>query len=61
MNTNFTRWTNRILGQAAENVYTDVYGEDGEEFLHILESSPYEIAVISRLIAHLPKMRGGVQ
>ena len=61
MNTNFTRWTNAILGQEAQNEYSDVYGQDGVEFLHILESSPYEIAVVSRLLAHLQKVKGGEQ
>lgn len=61
MNANFTRWTSPILGQEAEIVYSDAYGEDGKEFLHILESSPYEIAVVSRLIAYLQKVRGGKQ
>lgn len=61
MNTNFTRWTNPILGQEAQNEYSDVYGQDGVEFLHILESSPYEIAVVSRLLAHLQKVKGGEQ
>lgn len=61
MNTNFTRWTNPILGQEAQKEYLDVYGQDGVEFLHILESSPYEIAVVSRLLAHLQKVKGGEQ
>lgn len=61
MNTNFTRWTNPILGQEVQKEYSDVYGQDGVEFLHILESSPYEIAVVSRLLAHLQKVKGGEQ
>lgn len=59
MNANFTRWTNPLLGENAETVYKEMYGEEGRNFLHILESSPYEITVVSRLIAHLEKMRGG--
>ena len=59
MNTNFTRWTSPILGQDAEAVYASIYGDEGKDFLHVLESSPYEIAVISRLIAYLENVRGG--
>lgn len=57
MNTNITRWTNPILGDKADAIYTEVYGNEGKNYLHILESSPYEIAVVSRLIAYLEKVR----
>lgn len=61
MNTNFTRWTNPILSQEAETIYTDIYGNEGADFLHVLETSPYEIAVVSRLIAYLQKVKGREQ
>lgn len=61
MNANFTRWTSPILGQEAETVYTDIYGNEGADFLRVLETSPYEIAVVSRLIAYLQKVKGGEQ
>ena len=61
MNANFTRWTSPILGQEAEAVYTDIYGNEGAGFLRVLETSPYEIAVVSRLIAYLQKVKGGEQ
>lgn len=61
MNANITRWTNPILGEGADTVYTEMYGDEGRNFLHVLESSPYEIAVVSRLIAYLEKVRGGKQ
>lgn len=53
MNTNFTRWTSPVLGADAEKMYAEVYGENGKGFLEVLESSPYEIAVISRLIVYM--------
>lgn len=53
MNTNFTRWTCPILGEDAKSVYSGSYGENGNSFVDILETSPYEIAVISRMIAYL--------
>lgn len=58
MNTNIMRWTNPILDEDADVVYTELYGDEGKNFLHILESSPYEIAVVSRLIAYLEKVKG---
>lgn len=61
MNANFTRWTSPILGQEAEVVYADIYGNEGADFLRVLETSPYEIAVVSRLIAYLQKVKGGEQ
>ncbi len=61
MNANFTRWTSPILGQEAEAVYTGIYGNEGADFLRVLETSPYEIAVVSRLIAYLQKVKGGEQ
>ncbi len=61
MNANITRWTNPILGEGVNTIYTGIYGDEGEDFLHVLESSPYEIAVVSRLIAYLEKVRGGKQ
>lgn len=59
MNTNIMRWNNPILDEDADDVYTAIYGDEGKNFLHILESSPYEIAVVSRLIAYLEQVRGG--
>lgn len=53
MKTNFIRWTCPILGQEAETAYSDLYGDDGQSFLRVLGDSPYEIAVLSRLIAYL--------
>lgn len=61
MNANFTRWTSPILGREAEAIYTGIYGNEGTDFLRVLETSPYEIAVVSRLIAYLQKVKGGEQ
>ena len=59
MNTKFNRWTSPVLGAEADSLYIDIYGDEGKDFIRILENSPYEIAVISRLIAYLGKVRGG--
>ncbi len=57
MNANFSRWTSPILGKSAEKVYSEVYGDLGDGFIHILENSPYEIAVISRMVAYLNRKK----
>ena len=53
MNARFTRFSSPVLGQQANEVYRDAYGTDGDGYVDILETSPHEIVVISRLIAHL--------
>lgn len=53
MNTNFVGWNNPIIHNDTRQLYEELYGENGSRYLAILENSPREIAVISRLIAHL--------
>lgn len=53
MKANFTRWTNPILGQDADEFYTNIYEGNGKEIVRMLETAPYEIAVISRLLTYL--------
>lgn len=48
-----TRFSAPGLGENTQELYTKLYGEDGEKFIDILNTSPNEIAVISRLIAYL--------
>lgn len=60
MHTNFTRWTSPFLGRESRTLYGGCYGGDAEPFLSVLESGPYEIAVLSRLTAYLQQsMKGG--
>ena len=59
MKTNITRWTNPVLGQQTEVTYGNIYGENGKDIIEVLETAPYEIAVISRLIAYLYSKKGG--
>ena len=53
-----TRWTSPILGQQAQTVYGELYGPSGRRFLELLETAPYEITVLSRLLACLHRKRG---
>ena len=53
MNMNFTKFSAPVLGNETYELYTKLYGENGKRFVSILNTSPDEIAVISRLIAYL--------
>lgn len=53
MNVNFTRWACPVLDQDAEDSYVRVFGDVGKDYIHVLETSKHEIAVVSRLIIHL--------
>lgn len=60
MNMNPTRFGTPGMGQETETVYRDVYGTNGVNFTRVLQESPYEIAVLSRLITYLEqKQKGG--
>lgn len=58
MNMNFAKFSAPVLGDEAQELYTKLYGNDGERFIDILNTSPNEIAVISRLIAYLEEKKG---
>lgn len=58
MNMNFTKFSVPVLGGDTQELYTKLYGDAGEKFVDILNASPNEIAVISRLIAYLKDKKG---
>lgn len=58
MNMNFAKFSAPVLGDGTQEIYTKLYGEVGEKFVDILNTSPNEIAVISRLIAYLKSTLG---
>lgn len=58
MNMNFAKFPAPVLGDDIQSLYTKLYGEAGERFVDILNTSPDEIAVISRLIAYLTERKG---
>lgn len=47
------RFPSPTMDETAYNLYAELYGDAGTRFIGILNSSPNEIAVISRLIAYL--------
>ena len=58
MNMNFAKFPAPVLGDDTHALYSKLYGEAGERFVDILNTSPDEIAVISRLIAYLAERKG---
>lgn len=59
MSMNPTRFGTPGMGRETEQVYGSLYGDDGTRFVRMLRESPYEIAVLSRLIAYLGQARRG--
>lgn len=57
MNMNF-KFSAPVLGDEIQELYTKLYGDDGKRFIELLNISPNEIAVISRLIAYLKEKKG---
>lgn len=53
MKVNFTRWASPLLNDVASNLFEESYGEDAQYFIHVLGDSPYEIALLSALLAYL--------
>lgn len=47
------RFPSPTMDEATQDLYAELYGDAGARFVGILNSSPNEIAVISRLIAYL--------
>lgn len=53
MRAKYIRWS--IINENSQKAYAEIYGEDGQRFVDIMETAPYEIAVISQLITYLQK------
>lgn len=58
-NMNPTRFGTPGMGQETEAVYGGLYGDNGRDLIRVLRDSPYEIAVLSRLLAYLEQRRKG--
>lgn len=52
-------WTNPLLGNEAIEQLKNAYGKATEGIIDILESSPYEIVVLARLLAYLKNIMEG--
>lgn len=57
MNMKFAKFPAPVLDGDTQVLYAKLYGDAGERFVDILNTSPDEIAVISRLIAYLNEKR----
>lgn len=55
---NFDKFSAPVLGDEIQELYTKLYGKNGERFIDILNTSPNEISVISRLIAYWEEKKG---
>lgn len=58
MNMNFAKFSIPVLDDGAQELYIRIYGDAGDRFVDILNTSPDEIAVISRMIAYLKEKKG---
>lgn len=58
MKGNVAKFPAPVLGEDTQELYTRLYGDAGDRFLDILNTSPNEIAVISRLLAYLKETKG---
>ena len=58
MNMNFAKFPTPVLGENTQSLYDRLYGDAGDRFMDILNTSPNEIAVISRLIAYIKEKKG---
>lgn len=57
MNMNFAKFSAPMLGDEVQLLYSNLYGEEGVHFVDILNISPDEIAVLSRLLAYLAEKK----
>ena len=53
----FAKFPTPVLGNNTQTLYSKLYGDAGKMYIDILNSSPDEIAVISRLIAFLSEKK----
>ena len=56
---NSSKFPTPVLGDEARALYSKLYGSDRPRFIDIMDASPGEIAVISRMIAYLAERREG--
>lgn len=58
MNMNFAKFTSPVLDSDTRDLYANLYEDNADNFIEILNTSPEEIAVISKMIAYLNKLKG---
>lgn len=58
MNMNFAKFTSPVLDSDTRELYINLYGDNADNFIEILNTSPEEIAVISKMIAYLNQLKG---
>ena len=58
MNMNLAKFSAPVLDEESQTLYRKLYGDAGSRYVDVLNSSPDEIAVISRMIAFLMEKMG---
>ena len=56
---NFAKFTAPVLDEDTQELYFELYGDAGNRFVDVLNTSPDEITVISKMIAYLNTKRLG--
>lgn len=54
---NFAKFSAPVMDDNTQALYSKLYGDAGERFVNILNTSPDEISVISRMIAYLTEKK----
>lgn len=54
---NFAKFSAPVMDDNTQALYSKLYGNAGERFVDILNTSPDEIAVISKMIAYLTERK----
>lgn len=54
---NFAKFSAPVMDDNTQALYSKLYGDAGERFVDILNTSPDEIAVISKMIAYLTERK----
>lgn len=57
---NRARMSCPVLGESAKRLFGQLYSENGDTFYTVLDSAPYEIAVIARILAYLNEKAGEI-
>lgn len=56
---NIVGFSNPIINSRVKEIYSQLYGANGADFVNVLEDCPYEVAALSILTAYLKlQLRG---
>lgn len=61
MKANCVRFSPPVLDGTAKTHYEALYQDAGVQFMNVLNTSPNEIAVLSRMLVYLNEKSGGIK